>query len=73
MACSETLNPTVETCTSTSDDDNLENEGNMFGVGTSFEKSFQALVNGKLSFFMKLSIPFTTCEDLFIWWHNHER
>jgi hypothetical protein len=52
--------------------DKLENESNMFGVGTSFEKSFQALVIGKLSLFMKLSIAFTTCEELFIWWHNHE-
>jgi len=72
MTCFETLNPTVETCTSINHDDKLENEGNMFGVGTSFEKSFQVLVIGKLSLFMKLSIPFTTCKDLFIWWRNHE-
>jgi hypothetical protein len=38
-----TLNLTIETCTSTNHDDELEDEGNMFGVGTSFE-SFQVLV-----------------------------
>ncbi len=38
MVCFETLNHTVEACTSTNHDD-LEEKGNMFGVGTSFEES----------------------------------
>lgn len=35
-------------------DDEFEDEGNMFGVGTSFEGSPQAFANGKLSLFMRL-------------------
>jgi hypothetical protein len=38
MVCFETLNPTAKACTSTSHDD-LEEEGNMFRVGASFEES----------------------------------
>jgi hypothetical protein len=34
----------------------LELEENMFGMGTLIEKSFQALVIGKLFLFKKLSI-----------------
>ncbi len=34
-----TLNLTIETCTSTSHDEELEDEGHMFGVGTYFESS----------------------------------
>jgi hypothetical protein len=45
MLCFETLNPTIESCKSTSYDDELEDEGNVFGVGASFEESFQTLVN----------------------------
>ncbi len=37
MVCFETLNPITKTCTSTNDDD-LEEKGNMFRVGASFEK-----------------------------------
>jgi hypothetical protein len=37
-------------------DDEFEDEGNMFGVGASFEGSLQALVNGKLSLFQRLSM-----------------
>jgi hypothetical protein len=65
-----TLNLTIETCTSTSHDE-LENEGHIFGVGTYFESS-QVLVTRELFLLKRLSIPFTTCENLFIWWHNHK-
>jgi hypothetical protein len=45
----------VETCTyGCSHDDEFEDEGNMFGVGASFEGSPQALVNGKLYLFRRL-------------------
>ncbi len=37
-----------------SHDDEFEDEGNMFGVGASFEGSPQALVNGKLSLLRRL-------------------
>jgi len=39
MVCFETLNHTIEACTSINHDD-LEERGNMFGVRTSFEQSF---------------------------------
>jgi hypothetical protein len=37
--CFETLDPTIETCTSIGHGDELQNEGNMFGVGASSEES----------------------------------
>jgi hypothetical protein len=43
----------------------------MFGVGTSFE-SFQVLVTRELFLLKRLSVPSTTCENPFIWWHNHK-
>jgi hypothetical protein len=47
----------VETCTyACPHHDEFEDEGNMFGVGASFEGSLQALVNGKLSLFRRLSM-----------------
>ncbi len=44
ITCFETLNPTIETCTSFGHGDEFKNEGNMYGVGASFEESFKALV-----------------------------
>jgi hypothetical protein len=58
-------------CTSTSHDDEFEDEGNVFGVGTSFE-SFQVFITRELLLLKRLSIPSTTCENPFIWWHNHK-
>jgi hypothetical protein len=43
--------------------DDLEEESNMFGVGTFVEKSSQALVIKQLSLFKRLSIPSFTFED----------
>jgi hypothetical protein len=37
MTYFETLNPTIEACSSFGHGDELENEGNTFGVGASFE------------------------------------
>jgi len=37
--CFETLNPTIETCTSVGHGNELQNEGNMFGLRASFEES----------------------------------
>ncbi len=71
MVCFETLNHTIETCTSTNHDD-LEERGNMFGVKTSFEQSSWALVIGELSLFKRLSIPSFAFKDPFLWWCNHE-
>lgn len=70
MVCFETLNHIVETCMSTNHDD-LEKKGNMFGVWTFFEESSWALVIGELSLFKRLSIPSSTFKDL-LWWRNHE-
>jgi hypothetical protein len=47
MTYFETLNLTIEACNSFGHGDELENEGNIFGVGASFEESFQALVIGE--------------------------
>jgi len=66
MTFFETLNLIVETCISFGHGDELEGEGNIFGVGASFEESSQALVTRKLYLFKKLSMPPTTCEDPFI-------
>ncbi len=38
MTYFETINPSVEACTSTSHGDEFEDESNMFGVETSFEQ-----------------------------------
>ncbi len=40
ITCFETLNPTIETCASFGHGDVLKDEGNMVGVGASFEESF---------------------------------
>jgi len=47
-------------------------EGNMFGVGTSMEESFCALVVGELYLFKRLSILASTCADPLSWWWCHE-
>jgi hypothetical protein len=44
ITCFETLNPTIETCASFGHGHELKNEGNMYGVGASFEEFFKALV-----------------------------
>jgi hypothetical protein len=66
MVCFETLNHTIETCTSTNHD-GLEEKGNMFGVGTSFEESSRAFVIGELSLLRRLSIPSSTFKDPLLW------
>jgi hypothetical protein len=50
MTYFETLNPIVEACSCFGHGDELEDEGNIFGVGASFEESSQALVIGKFIF-----------------------
>jgi hypothetical protein len=67
MTFFKTLNPIDEACISFGHGDELEDEGNIFGVRTSFEESFEALVTKKLSLFRRLSIPPITCEDPLIW------
>ncbi len=44
----------------------------MFGVGPSFEKSSRTLVIGELPLFKKISIPFFTSKNPFVWRCNHE-
>ncbi len=68
-----TLNPTIETCTSIGHGDELQNEGNMFGVGASFEESSWTLIIRKLFLFKRLSILPITYENPLVWWCNHER
>ncbi len=73
MTYFETINPIVEACNSFGHGDEFEDEGNTFGVGTSFEESSQALVTRELSLFRRLSIPPTTSEDPLAWWCNHKK
>jgi len=40
MTYFETLNPTIEACTFFGHGDEPKDEGNIFGVGASFEESF---------------------------------
>jgi hypothetical protein len=72
MTYFETLNPTIEACNSFGHGDELEDEGNTFGVGASFEESSQAFVTRTLSLFRRLSIPPTTYENPLAWCCNHE-
>jgi len=67
MTYFETLHPTIEACSSIGHGDEVEDEGNTFGVGASFEESSQALVTKELSLFRRLSIPPATCEDPLAW------
>jgi hypothetical protein len=48
MTCFQTLNPTIEAWTSINFSVEFGNECKMFGVGTSFGRSFQTFVIGKL-------------------------
>jgi len=69
----ESLNLITKTCTSiNTHGDELEYDNNMFGVGTSFEQSFQPLVTKKLYLFKRLSIYLIVCENFLVWWCNHE-
>jgi len=49
-----------------------EEENNMFGVGSSMEKSSRALVIKKLFLFWRLAIPPPMCVDPLVWWKTHE-
>ncbi len=67
MTCFATLNPIIECWTFVNHNDELENEGNVFGVGASFKKSSSALVRESF-LFRRLSIPLVVaCENLFAW------
>ncbi len=69
----ESLNLIIKTCISISPHgDELENDNNMFGIGTSFEQSFQPLVTKKLYLFKRISIYLIVCENIFIWLCNDE-
>jgi hypothetical protein len=66
MTCFATLNPIIECWTFVSHSDELENEGNVFGVGASFKKSSWARVVKESFLLRRLSIPLiVACEDLF--------
>jgi hypothetical protein len=65
------LNPNTIAYVTIIDDVRLELEENMLGMGTSIEKSFQALVIGKLFLFKKLSIFLSTCASPLTWWCMH--
>jgi hypothetical protein len=72
MTCFESLNLNIKTCISISPHgDELEDNSNMFGVGTSFEQSFQPLVTKRLYLFKILSIYLIVCENFLVWWCNH--
>jgi len=66
MVCFETLNPIAKVCTSTSHHD-LEEKGNMFKAGASFEEFSQAFVTRWLFLFKRLSIPSYTYKDSLVW------
>jgi len=72
MVCFEWLNPSSIAIITIVDDVGLEFEKNMFGMGTSIEESFLALIIRELSMFRRLSISSSTCADLLTWWHMHE-
>jgi len=48
-----------------------EFEDNMFWVGVSFEKFFQAFSIGALSLLKRLFTLLATCENLVVWRCNH--
>jgi len=72
MTCFESLNLIIKTCIFINPHgDELEDDSNMFGVGTSFEQSFQPLVIKKLYLFKRLSIYLIVHEKILVWWCNH--
>lgn len=60
------------TFATTTDDARLKLEKKLFGMETSIEKPFQALIIGKLFLFMRLSIFSSPCVDPLTWWCMHE-
>jgi hypothetical protein len=49
MVCFEWLNPNIITSTTLTDDEGLELEENMFGMGALIKESFRALIIRELS------------------------
>jgi len=72
MVCFEQLNLSIVVVVTTTNDEKLELEENMFRIGASIEEYSQALVTTKLSLFRKFSISSSACANLVIWWHMHE-
>jgi hypothetical protein len=72
MTCFYWLNPIVEECRINEPNEQLEDDINIFGVGTFVEEFSQALVIGELSLFRRLHVPRIACEDSFPWWHINE-
>jgi hypothetical protein len=73
MIVFKVLNPTVQTCvvevvgSIVGFGDYIEKDNNIFGVGTSMEKSSHALVIGELSLFKRLFVSPPTCVDPLAW------
>jgi hypothetical protein len=50
----------------------IENDNNIFGVGTFIEEFSCALLVGELHLLKRLFITLVVCANLLVWWQIHE-
>ncbi len=72
MVCFERLNLSIVVIVTTTNDEKLELEQNMFEMGVSVEESSQTLVTAELSLLKKFYVSSSACANPLTWWHMHE-